>query len=69
MLLVLLSALEMQIGLQFVLGVLWICHFSLCFSRLQGPPGVSGFPGNPGLPVRTKYICFYKEYQTFSHDI
>lgn len=52
-----------------VLAVLWICHFSLCFSQLQGPPGVSGFPGNPGLPVRMKYICFFKEHQTYSHDI
>ena len=28
------------------------------FCQLQGPPGPSGFPGNPGLPVRVKYIHF-----------
>lgn len=54
--------LEMRLGLQLVIAVLWVCHFSLCFCQLQGPPGVSGFPGNPGLPVCMKY--FYKELQS-----
>lgn len=53
--------------MQLVIVVLWFCHFSfpssICFCQLQGPPGPSGFPGNPGLPVRVKYMYFYKEYQ------
>lgn len=52
--------------------LLLFCEFVislLCVCQLQGPPGASGFPGNPGLPVRMKYMCFYKDRQSFNCDI